>query len=110
MSRKLTYDQKRKAEFQKGRLIEQQNGLCYHCKEPFTQSDPPEASHIIIKKYEVEYGYAVINHPDNVPICHKTCNQKVIISPYKQSGKDHIEAIRNKIKEDETIQQVWDRR
>lgn len=97
MKRKLTFIQKEKAIEQKRVLIEQQKGLCYKCGEPFTQSDPPEASHIIIRKYEFEYGYDVINHALNVPICHKTCNQGVIISPYTQPGKDHIKTIQDAI-------------
>ena len=97
MARKLTFEQKEKATNQKEYLMMKQNYLCHYCGEPFTQSDPPEASHIIIRKYEFEYGYDVINHPLNVPICHKTCNQKVILSPYKQSGKDHIKTIQDAI-------------
>jgi hypothetical protein len=85
---------KLRAREQKERQMEEQQGLCYHCGKPWTLSDPPEASHIIIKKYAFEYGAELINHPLNVPICHKTCNQKVILSPYKQSGKDHIQMIR----------------
>lgn len=49
---KLTFEQKEAAREQKERLKVEQQGLCYYCEKPWTESDPPEASHIIIRKYE----------------------------------------------------------
>ncbi len=91
--KKLSFEDKEKAVEQKRQTIINQGGVCFVCHKPFTSSDPPEASHRIIRKYETIYGYEVINHPLNVPVCHKTCNSSVILSPYKQSGKDLIQSI-----------------
>ena len=111
MSRKrLSFEEIEAAIKQKRIMIENQNGLCFVCGKPFTDSNPAQMSHRIIQRYREVYGTEIIDHPDNTPICHKTCNSSVILDPYKQSGKDHIESIKNKISDNEIIQQVMDRR
>ncbi len=90
----MDFYEKEKARQQKWDTIEKQGNVCYVCKKPFTGSDPPEASHRIKKGYVWLYGYDVIHHPLNVPVCHKTCNSAVLIAHDTQSGKDLIESIK----------------
>lgn len=90
---KLTFEQKERAVEQKRVTKEKQGNVCYVCHLPFTVSDPPEASHRIPKGYVEVYGYDVIHHPLNVPICHKTCNSAVLIAHDTQTGKDLLKEI-----------------
>jgi len=94
---KLTFEQKEQAVEQKRLTREKQGNVCAVCGEPFTTSDPPEASHRIKKGYADIFGYDVINHPLNVPVCHKTCNSSVLIDPYTQTGKDLLREIKEAI-------------
>ncbi len=103
---KLTFEQKERAVQQKWDTMAKQGNVCFVCNEPFTANDPPEASHRIKKGYVWLYGYDVIHHPLNVPVCHKTCNSAVLISHDTQTGKDLI----NRIKQAIELEQVHDRR
>lgn len=112
----MNFYEQEKAIENKQRLLVKQNGLCFYyneCGVDFVKDNIyPEAAHILIdSKVNIrKYGYKILNHPDNFVLTCKNCNSKAIISnPETQTGKDHIRAIEEKINED-TMQQVWDRR
>jgi len=84
----------------------QQGGRCAFCGEKFNPGDKPELSHILPqRKYLLaKYGPEIIHHPDNMKLCHPgRCNSGVQISPEKRVLVEaHVEAIREKIRSEES--------
>jgi 5-methylcytosine-specific restriction endonuclease McrA len=107
------YEQERIQEIRRNKLVEQK-GRCAACNKLFKNGDKMELAHIIPQRLWIikMYGKAVIHHPMNMKATHAgACNSAVQMSPNKSElMMKHVQAIEEKIKHDETIQQVMDRR
>jgi len=99
--RKLTWKQKEAMQEQKDSLCEEQGGRCYYCKLDFNRDGIyPHAAHVLIPSSTniLKYGWYILDHRLNFKITCSDCNSKAIISnPESQTGKYHIEAIRQDI-------------
>ncbi|MCW8932152.1 MAG: hypothetical protein OQL19_18205 [Gammaproteobacteria bacterium] len=102
----MTFDEKEKAQENKQLLLIKQNGKCLYFKECHTDfvkdNIYPEAAHIIIdSKVNIrKYGYEILRHPLNFVLTCKNCNSKAILNPETQSGKNHIQMIKDAIAEE----------
>lgn len=107
------YEQEKIQEIREQKLVDQ-SGKCAACGKYFKYGEKIELAHIcpqrkwIIKMYSAD----VIHHPMNMKATHSgDCNSAVQMSPNKsQLMMEHVQAIEAKIKEDETLQKVHQRR
>ncbi len=102
----MTFNEKEIARENKAKHLIYQDGKCFYfddCKVDFIKDNVyPEAAHIIIdsKVNTRKYGKKILGHYDNFILTCKNCNSKAILNPETQSGKDHIQAIKDKINEE----------
>ena len=100
------YDQERIQEIREQKLVEQ-SGKCAACGKYFKFGEKIELAHIIPqRKWTIKmYGKAVIHHPMNMKATHSgDCNSAVQMSPNKSElMMKHVQAIEEKIKEDNEI-------